>query len=301
MTDTDRGILIGVFSYNEKANLERAVTSLAAQLPQEGGKVVVLDDSDDGVTLRLAEDLQRRLGSVVEVRHAPRLGKVARENELASAFLGSSYRIMMHFDSDLVIPPDSVPKLAKRIDEGYDLVSAVSLTLPHHTLFERGVRALQRIWEERRLTPGYELTSVGHSGVYSRRAVVVIYPIPLGGYNEELYALNAARLAGLRIGVAADAPVYFRVPSTLDEYVDGVRRLRRREMKAIARYGLGIENIVREINRLDPRAMATAIRSDPVGFLLAPYVLMVRAAARLSPGTSSADSWNSLSSTKDTI
>lgn len=301
MTDGNRGILIGVFSYNEKANLERTVNGLVVQLPQEGGKIVIFDDSDDGVTLELAEGLQRQYGSLVELHHAPRAGKVPRENELARMFLESSYRILLHFDSDLVIPPTCLAKLVERIDEGYDLVSAVSLSLPHRTLFERAVRALQRIWEARRLTPGYEVTTIGHSGVYSRTAVKAIYPIPLGGYSEDFHTLNAARLAGLKVGVAPDAHVYFRVPSTLDDYVDGVRRLRRQEAKSIARYGPGIKTILEELYRPDPKAVAMAIRLDPLGFLLAPYVLVVREAARLSQGSTSTDSWNSLKSTKETI
>lgn len=299
MGNGDRGVQVGVFCYNEKTNLARTVSTLVAQLPAEGGRVIVFDESDDTVTARIAQDLVTRFDPLVEVRRCARIGKVARANELAEIFLKSCFRIMMHFDSDLIIPPSCISLLIKRIDEGYDLVSPASLSLPHRSLFERGVRALQRVEEANRLSPGYAFPLIGHSGAYTRKAVERIYPLPLGGFNYELYALNRASLAGLRTGVAPGAQVYFRVTSTLPDYIAYMRRGRREFVKTRAKYGPGIATVLSHQYHLSPKAIAVAMQRDPLGVSLGLYVLAVRAGARLSPGASLDDSWNLLQSTKD--
>ncbi len=108
-------------TYNEKENLERLARSILAQ-PIAPNLLVVDDNSPDG-TGEIAEALAAEFPRRVAVIH--RAGKLG----LGSAYIAGFRRAMeaqsdyiITMDADFSHPPDAIPALVAKAEQGYDLV-----------------------------------------------------------------------------------------------------------------------------------------------------------------------------------
>ena len=139
-------------TYNEKENIEQLVQRLL-ELPVEVQVIVVDDNSPDGTG-----DIADRMAK----KHPGRVSVVHREGKLG---LGTAYiagfKRAMENQSDLIItmdadfshPPEDIPAMQDKIQEGYDLVigsryipggRAVECTLPRKML-SWGANAFARV------------------------------------------------------------------------------------------------------------------------------------------------------------
>jgi polyisoprenyl-phosphate glycosyltransferase len=94
-------------------------------------ELILVDDRSPDQAWTVIRDLQGRFGSVKGVRLSRNFGQhIAITAGLAQAC--GDYGIVM--DCDLQDPPEIIPKLISKIDEGYDLVLARRVER-HHSLF----------------------------------------------------------------------------------------------------------------------------------------------------------------------
>jgi glycosyltransferase involved in cell wall biosynthesis len=110
--------------YNEHAVVELVLATLFAELSQTGRSfelVCVDDGSSDGT----GAELERRaaLDPRVQVVHLAR--NFGKDAALSAGLEASRGRAVITMDADLQHPPELVPELLARWDEGYEVVSAV--------------------------------------------------------------------------------------------------------------------------------------------------------------------------------
>ena len=120
-TTTTTTTRIIVPTYNERENIEQLVEQLLAQ-PLDLGVIIVDDNSPDG-TGEIADRLAAEHPDQVQVIH--REGKLG----LGTAYVAGFYRAMSEgvdfivtMDADFSHPPERIPALVAKVEQGYDLV-----------------------------------------------------------------------------------------------------------------------------------------------------------------------------------
>lgn len=129
-------------TYNEKENLRPLVEQLLTQ-PLDLGVIVVDDGSPDG-TGEIADALAAAHDGRVHVIH--RAGKLGLGTAYIAGFrqaLAEGVDFIVTMDADFSHPPDKIPELVAKAQQGYDLVigsryvpggQAVECTLPRKML-----------------------------------------------------------------------------------------------------------------------------------------------------------------------
>lgn len=139
-------------TYNEKENIEPLIDRLL-ELPVEVRVIVVDDNSPDG-TGDIADHMSEKNPGLVDVVH--REGKLG----LGTAYIAGFKHAIEHqsdlivtMDADFSHPPENIPAMLDKIQEGYDLVigsryvpggKAVECTLPRKML-SWGANAFARV------------------------------------------------------------------------------------------------------------------------------------------------------------
>ncbi len=111
--------LIVLPTYNESANIERALRRIRAALP--GGGVLVVDDSSPDGTADLAEKLGEELGGI-EVLRRPRKAGLGSAYRAGFAWgLQRGWDVLVEMDADLSHEPEALPALVAPLAGGVDL------------------------------------------------------------------------------------------------------------------------------------------------------------------------------------
>jgi len=197
-------------TYNERENIEPLVEQLLDQ-PIDLGIIVVDDNSPDG-TGEAADRLAAENDGRVQVIH--REGKLG----LGTAYVAGFHRAIAEgadtivtMDADFSHPPDRVPALVAKIEEGYDLVigsryvpggRAVECTLPRKML-SWGANAFARILlglKAHDTTAGFRC--------YRREVLesIALNEIFSNGYSFLMEMLYKVQRKGWRIG---EVPIVF--------------------------------------------------------------------------------------------
>ncbi|MGC9523198.1 MAG: polyprenol monophosphomannose synthase, partial [Anaerolineae bacterium] len=197
-------------TYNEKENIEPLVVQLLSQ-PLDLGVIVVDDNSPDG-TGEIADRLAAEHPDRVQVIH--REGKLG----LGTAYIAGFRRAMAEgvdtiitMDADFSHPPDRIPSMVAKIEEGYDLVigsryvpggRAVECTLPRRIL-SWGANAFARTL----LSLKAHDTTAGFR-CYRREvlASIALDQIFSDGYSFLMEMLYKVQQQGWRIG---EVPIVF--------------------------------------------------------------------------------------------
>ncbi|AKA48361.1 hypothetical protein IX51_03805 [uncultured archaeon] len=298
-------IIIGIFSYNEGNNLKRIVQHILSEEPRLSNQILLLDDSDDPYSLQVLKELTEKYG-IRKISNKERKGKIFSYNTLLKYFLESNADVLVHFDADLILESGVIKKLYNNIASGiFDVTGCMNRSLLGRTLFERSVRLLSVMGERARMDGTMDLPLVGHNGAYSRRAANIIYPVPTGGINEELYVVSIMLSNGLKAGLTRDALSYFRVPSNMNDYIMSHRRLAAQTKKFMSinesrSGGKILEKALEKTRiRMSMRHVYASVSKDIAGLILSPYILAIRKAAIWSSGISNEDEWEIVSSTKN--
>jgi undecaprenyl-phosphate 4-deoxy-4-formamido-L-arabinose transferase len=130
----DISIVIPV--YNEQENLEELVDrtlEVCKRLKNPSEIVLVDDGSRDGSPGMIAEAARRNTGRVLGVFLNRNYGQHAA---VMAGFAASRGDIVVTLDADLQNPPEEIPKLIRRIEEGFDVVGSVRVPR-RDTLFRR--------------------------------------------------------------------------------------------------------------------------------------------------------------------
>jgi len=154
-------------------------------------EVILVDDRSPDQSWTVIRDLQRRYGRVKGVRLSRNFGQhIAITAGLAQA--RGDYAVVM--DCDLQDPPEIMPLLIAKIDEGYDLVLARRVERNHSVFRLLGAKAYFRLLEH--LTEESVDGSYGTFSILSRK---VIDNFLLFDEKERHY-LFILRWLGFRIG-----------------------------------------------------------------------------------------------------
>lgn len=212
-------------TYNEKENIEPLVVQLLSQ-PLDLGVIVVDDNSPDG-TGEIADRLAAEHPDRVQVIH--REGKLG----LGTAYIAGFRRAMAEgvdtiitMDADFSHPPDRIPSMVAKIEEGYDLVigsryvpggRAVECTLPRRIL-SWGANAFARTL----LSLKAHDTTAGFR-CYRREvlASIALDQIFSDGYSFLMEMLYKVQQQGWRIG---------EVPIVFHNRQQGVSKISRNEV-----------------------------------------------------------------------
>jgi dolichol-phosphate mannosyltransferase len=210
-TGSETDVRVIIPTYNEKENLELLVERLLA-LPIDLGVIVVDDNSPDG-TGEIAERLATEHNGRVKVLH--RASKLGLGTAYVTGFRqaiadGSSFIVTM--DADFSHPPERIPELVAKAQNGYDLVigsryvpggRAVECTLPRKMLswganvfFARTLLNLKA----RDATAGFRC--------YRSQVLesLVLEQILSNGYSFLIELLYRVQRAGWRVG---EVPIVF--------------------------------------------------------------------------------------------
>ncbi len=124
MTKNHPNLSVIVPIYNEEPNLKELFRRLLAVLEKQGRTfemIFVNDGSTDGSLKILLEFFEKhpKIVRVIDFN-----GNYGQHNALIAAFEASKGDVVVTLDADLQNPPEEIPKLLEKIDEGYDYVGS---------------------------------------------------------------------------------------------------------------------------------------------------------------------------------
>jgi undecaprenyl-phosphate 4-deoxy-4-formamido-L-arabinose transferase len=123
MSPRDPEISVVIPVYNEEQSLPELHRRLDAALRSigRGYEILYVDDGSSDGGLALLLDLQRRQPDVVQVVELFR--NYGQFNAILAGFERVRGGIVLTLDADLQNPPEEIPRLVAKLDEGYDVVN----------------------------------------------------------------------------------------------------------------------------------------------------------------------------------
>ena len=133
---TEPQLSIVVPVYNEAANLEVLFASLHAVL-EEGGynyEVIFIDDGSTDGTFEVVKQLHERNAAVKGYSFSRNFG---HQTALFAGLSKSTGEVVISMDGDMQHPPEFIPALLKKYEEGYDIVNTKRLDAESTGLFKK--------------------------------------------------------------------------------------------------------------------------------------------------------------------
>jgi undecaprenyl-phosphate 4-deoxy-4-formamido-L-arabinose transferase len=114
-------VSIVVPCYNSHASLPLLVERLEGVFHQEGREfeIVMVEDGSQDSTWNVIQELAR---SRTNIRGFKMLRNYGQHNALLCGIRNAKFDVMVTIDDDLQNPPEEVPRLLAKLDEGYDVV-----------------------------------------------------------------------------------------------------------------------------------------------------------------------------------
>src|SRR5262245_14907608 len=114
-------------TYNEKANIEKFITILEEEvfpkIKEHDMHILVADDTSPDGTADIVRGLMKKYKNL-DISSGERLGLgAAYLRALSFAIEKKDADVVITIDSDLQHDPHDVPKLLKKMEEGYDIVT----------------------------------------------------------------------------------------------------------------------------------------------------------------------------------
>jgi glycosyltransferase involved in cell wall biosynthesis len=129
--DLRPGITAVVPVYNGAATLRELVDRLEAVLDAiapGAHEILLVNDGSPDQSWAVIEELAAEVPTVVGLGMMRNYGQ---HNALLAGLRAASYDVLITLDDDLQHPPEEIPKLVARLDEGFDVVYGISPELPH--------------------------------------------------------------------------------------------------------------------------------------------------------------------------
>jgi dolichol-phosphate mannosyltransferase len=121
MESSDCFLSITIPTYNEAENIPELIDRIEKTMKDKNFEIIIVDDNSNDGTADIAENLGKNYGNIKVIRRPRKMG-------LASAILDgikvANGNIIAVMDADLQHPPELLPKMIKKIYEGYDIVIA---------------------------------------------------------------------------------------------------------------------------------------------------------------------------------
>jgi len=203
------GALICIPTYNERANLERIVPAVLAQVP--GAHVLVIDDASPDGTGELADAMAAVDGRVHVLHRAAKLGLGRAYVAAFDWALERGYRFAIEFDADFSHDPAGLPSMLERLDRADVVVGSRRVPGGGVENWGPGRRLVSwagSTWARLVLgVPVRDLTG-GFNG-FRREALEIIgyRDIRSAGYGFQIEIKYRASRAGLRV---EEMPIVFR-------------------------------------------------------------------------------------------
>ncbi|HSS44375.1 MAG TPA: glycosyltransferase [Thermoanaerobaculia bacterium] len=111
--------------FNEEANLEEFLRRLTAVLEGRGGpyEVVLIDDGSRDRSLEILKSWAVRRSDRIRVLELSR--NFGQHQAILAGFRDVAGDVIVTLDADLQNPPEEIPKLLAKFEEGYDVVGGV--------------------------------------------------------------------------------------------------------------------------------------------------------------------------------
>jgi undecaprenyl-phosphate 4-deoxy-4-formamido-L-arabinose transferase len=118
-------ISIVVPVYNEADNLENLYTRLTQVMDayNKSYEIILTNDGSRDNSQNILEELHRRRPKQIKIIDF--MSNFGQHMAIVAGFEIAKGEIIVTLDADLQNPPEEIPKLIKKIEEGYDLVSGV--------------------------------------------------------------------------------------------------------------------------------------------------------------------------------
>ena len=120
-SETNPVLSLIVPTYNEGQNVFELLNRIETLLTSISFEIIIVDDNSPDGTSSIVQNINRKYGNIKVHRRSGKLG-------LSSAILHGFDRARGNFlaviDADLQHPPEILPKMYRKISEGYDLVVA---------------------------------------------------------------------------------------------------------------------------------------------------------------------------------
>jgi len=116
--------------YKSEASLDALASELARVLPTvaEMYEVILVNDGSPDNSWQIILDLAQRYPFVRGIHLRRNYGQ---HNALLCGIRAAHYPVIVTMDDDLQHPPSEMPKLLRKLEQGYDLVYGTPLELPH--------------------------------------------------------------------------------------------------------------------------------------------------------------------------
>jgi undecaprenyl-phosphate 4-deoxy-4-formamido-L-arabinose transferase len=111
--------------YNEEANLEEFLRRITTVMDSSGRpyEIILIDDGSRDGSLAILKEWAARRGDVLRVLELSR--NFGQHPAILAGFRDVTGDIVVTLDADLQNPPEEIPKLLAKIEEGYDVVGGV--------------------------------------------------------------------------------------------------------------------------------------------------------------------------------
>lgn len=181
--------------FNEEGNLEVLYTRLTKVLESLGEpyEIIFVDDSSTDGSFQILRDLHQRDSNVKVIRFTRNFGQ---HPAISAGLHFAQGEVIITLDADLQNPPEEIPKLLGKLDEGYEIVFGV-LQKRKHSAFRRAGSSFAK-WVLAKLLP-VEMTNL--SGFRALRSEVVAHLKLFSEKNKFLDGLLC--WMGFRVGIVA--------------------------------------------------------------------------------------------------
>src|SRR5262245_29063737 len=111
--------------YNEEANLEEFLRRLLAVMDGSSNpyEVILVDDGSRDRSIEILKSWASRRGDVLRVLELSR--NFGQHPAVLAGFRDVTGGVVVTLDADLQNPPEEIPKLLAKVEEGYDVVGGV--------------------------------------------------------------------------------------------------------------------------------------------------------------------------------
>ena len=141
-------VVIPVF--NEEGNLEVLYTRLTKVMKSlgEGYEIIFVDDGSTDSSFQILADLHQKDSNVKVIRFTRNFGQ---HPAVMAGFDSAQGAVIITLDADLQSPPEEVPKLIQKLEEGYEVIFGV-FQHRKHSAFRRAGSGFTK-WVLARLLP----------------------------------------------------------------------------------------------------------------------------------------------------
>ena len=139
-----------ISAFNEEENLEVLYARLVKVMRSLGEphEMVFVDDGSTDSSFQILTNLHRKDGNVKVIRFTRNFGQ---HPAIMAGFDSAQGEVIITLDSDLQNPPEEIPKLLRKLDEGYEIVFGV-LQQRKHSAFRKAGSAFSK-WILSRIMP----------------------------------------------------------------------------------------------------------------------------------------------------